>query len=381
MCDKTRLWLLRVPTDAKADKNYMAFCIKRIIAPAARAIQEEVLAGNRRIREQARQASAPGQRSEDAPAPEKRVEIILTFDGEYAFLQAIDDAMSDPSSPFSQIPELHMLKYAAAASKTQQPCDVASSFMVAKSEISKKDAVAVVPRYAPNISGIYLKGVTGQSLATYSSFLLRIQAAIGTAFTQRHIADGWGVAGIFPLSVETIMRRCTTWAQLNSEQSDAIMRAIPLLAVKAAQHGELFDDAMQVAVGSCINFDAWMEMQSGQRAKAGRPLAELVINRRRTIWLNNEGFLAHRRAVEEKKQSKKAEEAVARATKSAKKQQQAQKREEKKKEKEAKNAAKIAAAKPSKVLNISTMLICFQSKKKKAVNTPKPEDEASEAPQ
>ena len=110
---------------------------------------------------------------------------------------------------------------------------------------------------------------------------------LSSAFTLRHVQEGWKRAGLYPFDPASIMRRCTTWAELTAFQGRAILNAIPQLTETARQRGEITDDDMQDAVGTSINFNEWLDQKMDRKPGSRMALSEQVLNRRRVIWLNH----------------------------------------------------------------------------------------------
>lgn len=248
-----------------------------------------------------------------AADPTKQRRIILSFDGENDYLKASLDLLVDNAPPEWQGAGIELLKWAASASKYQQPCDVSSSYMVLKqSEMTLQDLTPA--RYTSRAEALLVEHLTPASARTYTRFLSRLQDLLSKSFTSVHIKMGWQRAGVWPKNDEKILCRCTTFKYLQNEQAAAVMAAIPQLTALAMLSGEISDESMQLAVGNVLDFDEWVSSWSVSYVKPKTQLEKQAINRRRVIWLNHEGVTNARRAKEsarilEEEQKKAAAEA------------------------------------------------------------------------
>ena len=253
------------------------------------------------------------------PDPSKRSaplrpRIIHTFDGELDFLNAAIDVFIDNPPPALANQGIELGKFPASSSKTNQPCDVAKSYLIMKGlanrNLGLSPAAFVIA--LPEI----LKDFDRASYKTYSNFLGQLPDYISRAFTSVIIKEGWKAAGLFPLDLGIIMGRCTTWRVMSASQGAAIMAAFPGLIELARQQGELSDQDLQNAVGESIDFDAWMLKHGLQSVRQNSVGPTTVLNHRRAVWINHHSITTGRKkraadklvAEEEKKQKRLATE-------------------------------------------------------------------------
>ena len=320
------IWLLVVPSKSDVDapsEDAMQIAVQEVITPAIIKKHAEVLATVRsneelRARQQRARAGGPSEpsagSSSDAAAteptnpigtPPAPLDVVLSCDGEINFLEA---ALNFVTQTLEQANiTAHLFKFAASASKTQQPLDVSTSFMCIKTLLKKiLKNQAVVAHHLVERVGILLETTDPGSKKTLTAFLLRIPSILQQAFTRHAIQEGWRVAGVYPLNVIAILKRCTTYSALSQAQADALLAAVPKLVPFAIANGELADQEMQDAVGKVILFDEWVEKQLGRPVKRGMPLHKLVCNRRRCLLLDHPHQRELQQQEKERSQQRKA---------------------------------------------------------------------------
>jgi hypothetical protein len=337
------LFLFLVPGKDQPQADYMWTAIREVIVPSAMRVRDQIV-----IRDARRASSTSGD------APLKR--IVLTFDGEHEHLTATLDLLVD------KVPEewkglgVELLKYAASASKHQQPCDVSCCYSVLKQAEKLLEELSP-PAYHDEVESLLEVNLSGASARTYTRFLSRLPDLLSKAFTSVNIKKGWKRAGIYPLDAVAIMQRCTTWHLLNSCQADAILASIETLTEGAKLSGEVSDASMQAAVGNAIDFEVWMHRQCECYKSPKTPIQDQALNRHRVCWINHQSITDMRRIREEEriaadalKEVKKKETQMRREEKEQQAEEKRKRREERASKKEAKlKKAQEKAAKKAKV--------------------------------
>ena len=225
--------------------------------------------------------------------------ILLSCDGEDGHLRACLDVLfvNCPSELKDQLFEL--MKFAAAASKTQQPADVASCYRILKQALRNATgphAIKALPHLIPLLMEA-LKEQDEASRTAYVPLLARLPAIISKAFTVHNVRVGWAETGFYPPNPEKVMQRCT-WDLMTVGQKKAILDAVPALAQQVMENGELEDANIQAAVGAEINFEKWLERHAKKKIKTGMALQDMVLNRRRAVWVSHPRVLAKYIAME-----------------------------------------------------------------------------------
>ena len=302
------IWLLVIPSKSDGpdapSEDAMQIALQEVITPAIIKKHAEVMEtvrSNEELRARQQRARAGGASepsagaSSDASATEPTnptgaplpsLHVVLSCDGEIKFLEAALNFVTQTLEKANIT--AHLFKFAASASKTQQPLDVSTSFMCIKTLLKKiLKNEAMVAHHLVDRVGILLETTDPGSKKTLTAFLLRIPSILQQAFTRHAIQEGWALAGVYPLNVIAILRRCTTYGALSHAQADALLAAVPKLVPFAIENGELSDQEMQDAVGNVIQFDEWLEAQLRRPVKRGMPLNKLVCNRRRCLLLDH----------------------------------------------------------------------------------------------
>lgn len=328
------MYLLLNPGKGNEKQDYMREAIEKIIVPCALARREKIIA---------RDEGDTGILAD----PTKQKRIIFTFDGEHAHLQANLDLLVDNVPPAWEGQGIELLKWAASASKYQQPSDVATCYMTLK-KLAQSEMGLTQAHYTDRIKRKLETHLELASARTYTEFLSRLPDLLSKSFTSPSIKNGWSRAGVWPINKEIIMQRCTTWKHLKNEQAEAILGAIPKLVDDTMQTGEVSDAAMHEAVGGALDFEEWMQTQHHSYKSPTTPLAELTLNRRRVVWVNHKGVTEARKAAVEKRRQEEAqrkaeaeEKQKERETKRAEKLEKKRKRDEAAAEKEKKKMEKV----------------------------------------
>lgn len=326
------------------------------------AIRDVIVPSAMRVRDRLVIQDARRALSVSESAPQKR--IVLTFDGEHDHLTATLDLLVD------NIPEewkglgVELLKYAASASKHQQPCDVSCCYSVLKQAEKLLEELSP-PAYHDEVESLLEERLSGPSARTYTRFLSRLPDLLSKAFTSVYIKQGWKRAGIYPLNTAAIMQRCTTWHLLNSWQADAILASIETLTEGAKLSGEVDDASMQAAVGDAIDLEVWMHQQYEGYKTPKTPIEAQALNRHRVCWINHQSITDMRRireaeriAADGLKEVKKREVQKRREEKQLKVEEKRKRREEKASKKEAKlKKAEEKAAKKAGVASRKSKLL------------------------
>lgn len=161
------LFLFLVPGKDQPQADYMWTAIREVIVPSAMRVRDQIV-----IRDARRASSTSGD------APLKR--IVLTFDGEHEHLTATLDLLVD------KVPEewkglgVELLKYAASASKHQQPCDVSCCYSVLKQAEKLLEELSP-PAYHDEVESLLEVNLSGASARTYTRFLSRLPDLLSKA--------------------------------------------------------------------------------------------------------------------------------------------------------------------------------------------------------
>lgn len=272
----------------------MMTAIRDILVPVAKARRDRIMKETKARAEEAARL-APGAA---AAAEAKRPRIILTFDGEAAHLNAALDIFVDHVLPAVKDEGFELMKFAASASKTQQPCDVSPSFTVLKYLFLVKKHGPTTAAYTDHVLSVLLAKMDSASKRSYGGFLGHLPSYLSAAFTHTNVAMGWAIAGLHPFNATLIMKRSTSWKFLPEHAAGRILASIPKLAEVAYKHGEVTDLELQATVGDAFNFDEWVAAEMHVAVK-DRSVDKKVLNQRRVIWLNHEGVTSKRRKLEQ----------------------------------------------------------------------------------
>jgi len=117
-------YLFMVPSDKK-NHTYMSTAIKDCIAPAMLRVREEL------VRLAVQDFGEDSQEAKDARA----TQIVLSFDGEETHLVAAIDQLCVNTPAELKDKGFVLVKFAASASKTQQPCDVSPAYRTLKAQV------------------------------------------------------------------------------------------------------------------------------------------------------------------------------------------------------------------------------------------------------
>ena len=171
--------------------------------------------------------------------------------------------------------EIELVKFAASASKTEQPCDVSPSFRILKQAVNSKNQYPT--SFSKEMVERFLGKIPAASKRTFGKFLRKLPAVLREAFSPWHVAAGWQNSGLWPLDVTKILDRCATWKDMSRSQAAIIVASIPRWTMKVIQTGELSDSCMQSEVGIHILFDEWTAKHMGWDATRTKDTTSLVL--------------------------------------------------------------------------------------------------------
>ena len=300
------IWVVLIPTTKTSMVDVFTTCIREIIVPRLQQIRAEVVQSDEEMDAVALKMGRP---SPHAPAARPRPRILITLDGEHDNLLALQNELVDRPPTDLEDLGIEIVKFAAAASKIQQPCDVAASFRILK-QLIQVDQEHTPPYWAKRMEEVILADLGKASRETLLRVFVKLPSVIATAFQRKHVAKGWELAGIHPFNTQKILQRCTTWTQLSDAQAAAILGAMDKLMDQASRDGEVHDATMQAMVGAAINFDDWLAKYTGKQKSTGMPLSMMVPNRRRALWFNNRDVLQRMKDERAKKNAEEAQRAA-----------------------------------------------------------------------
>lgn len=267
-------------------KMAMDAAVRDVIIPASKACRADVVALDERMLRAGVPAPA-------GPSPLAPPRIVVSIDGEYDMLTALEKAVEEIAAEPGNS-DIHDIKWPASCSTLMQPCDVSHCFPALTKAI-REPVVGGSPDFAVWLPSV-LQELDAASIRVYKEFLEALPQRLSAAFCAGNIQGGWEVSGIFPLKPLRILERCKMWRHLTTVQREAILAAIPALQDYARQHGEVPDSVMQDEIPKAVLDFGTMMVEHGGRPKSGDSIDKLVENRRRTLWLNHPGVAQARAA-------------------------------------------------------------------------------------
>ena len=249
----------------------------------------------------------------EAPGDDWR-DVVLCFDGEIRFFKAANEKLQLQLSGHNI--RVHLFKFAAACSKTQQPQDVGTQFMTFRllcSLLFARDALneagyrycTAVPAYLVQVE-LALRAFETPSQRVFRPVLEQLPFLLNKSFSQDAILKSWQVSGVHPLNVQRILERSASWESFSEEQRSAITASIPALTAIVAQRGQVTDPEIQHAVGPSIDFLQWMTVHTGAAPKKGKALAKKVQHYRRALIPSHPEMVAERAQLASQAAVKKA---------------------------------------------------------------------------
>jgi hypothetical protein len=188
---------------------------------------------------------------------------------------------------------IEYLKFAAGCSGHESPLDLAKSHQLMRQTLHGHQydyETDPMPSFAMKqfIQHVLNKSpIAPASRHTFRKFLTHLETILDKTFNAKDLQHGWQLAGFCPPSYPTILSLCSAWGELGATQAQGIFSAIPPLVEIVRLRGELTDTEIQDAVGDAFDFGP----------PTVNPLG--AVNRRRSLWGNNEGFLAAYKAQKE----------------------------------------------------------------------------------
>ena len=250
------------------------------------------------------------------PASEESLPpAIISFDGEHKFLHAMECVFVHSISDNKDLKGITLIKFAAACSKSQQPCDVSPCFLVLKVVIRRRyvsDVCTDFARRMQDICASLMAGLPSKVQKTYMNFIQSLPELLETAFSTHNIHKGWATAGIFPVNPSTVLGQCPRFKTLTRAQRAKIFASLPSLTALVKEHGQLTDQQIQDAVGSAVNLEELAAVNT-DRKPGSKPVHTLTFNRRRALIINHEQVAAQIEEAEARKRGSKAQAVVSSA--------------------------------------------------------------------
>jgi hypothetical protein len=215
--------------------------------------------------------------------------MLLTFDGDHPQIEAVFNkvlARADPN-------HIELLKFPGGSSLQFQPNDLMRSHAIIHQYVKSThyaNAVFRDPVWMPQFEVLLAHHkIDKASVDCFVGFFQQIPVVISKAFSHTTITSGWATSGIYPFSAETIMEKCSKWDLLDEEQRVRCREAIPILMENTRLSGICRDSDIAALVGDIV-----MTEIKGMDGK--------VINQQRSLWMNKDGVLQHRRHLHAEKQ-------------------------------------------------------------------------------
>ena len=238
--------------------------------------------------------------------------IILTLDGEEAHLNATMTHIVD--SGLAATHKIEIVKFAASASKIQQPSDVGPCYRCLKQAL-KLERPPIKAIYSSELAKM-LARIDAASRRTFTAFLEDLPARLSKAFHSYNVQKGWQKSGLYPFNTEQMLSQSSDWSSLSLKEARAVRRTIPELTNYAFLHGEVRDEKLQECFGKAMRvtretLDSTSSSNEDADNTVGVParcikrskmsLDELVLNRRRALWLNHQAITDQRKLREKSK--------------------------------------------------------------------------------
>lgn len=282
---------------------------------------------------------------------DESVPMIFTLDGEYEQLQHILNNI------VPEYPHIQFVKFAAACSNTQQPNDMMRSFSCMK----KTEITCRLSQYN-DPPGFWYDSVEKElvkaeifetaSRNTLLKFLCNLRTILRKSYTEDMVRAGWRDTGLYPLSRARMLGHWPDKRHLTNKETQLFLGGSEMLFDTVLEHGRVpevtlkaylteilknstelvYEPAQTPQVhsslngesssSSCVPAQLTVDEEEDEPApkKPGKKKAldEMVLNRQRCLWLNNERVLEQHRAQEKvraaakaKKEEKKLQQAAA----------------------------------------------------------------------
>lgn len=211
----------------------------------------------------------------------ENLRMVLIFDGEQFQLRSALNLFEESNDN-----GLELLKLPAATSLSFQPNDVMPSFRILKTFVRSRAfktmnyQKATEPPYCLQLQDIFTQfNFEPSSKKTFMNFFRFLPDMLHAGYSGKHIREGWRKTGIFPLNIDTILRHHPGYQQeLNKNEAESILRAIPELGHIARLEGRVPDKAMVDKIGTLYHGDG----------EDTRNYETCPLNYMRSLWINHE---------------------------------------------------------------------------------------------
>jgi len=281
-----------------------------------------------------------------AAAPDPGLRKAITMDGAYPQVNEILDGAVVLQVAAAE--HIELIKWAAKCSLTMAAADVSPihrnlhSFFNSSRFNYSAEGNPSVGMLAFIRDFLQPSAIDTSSKKTYVAFLSHLETAVSQSITKKALDEGWQRTGVRPFDVAQILSGFSDWDNLPEATADTLLACAPHFQRVAAREGFVTDQHIDLYLTARgVDIDQL----------AGRPsdaplLEDLHPSRRRTIWLNNERFVAEYRQKRAAKAAAKQQAADATAQRRAEAAVRKQAAEQKRSDKE-KRAAKRAAKRKS----------------------------------
>lgn len=290
------IWVWTGNTSSEHRKHMMLSTVETALVPSMLAASRAFIRAELIVDAQLQHTSV------DEAVVEARANVqhmALTVDGEHSHLKALEEYFNRPLDELERAKIIHLIKFPAACSKTEQPADVSKCFLVFKhafKTIGTSPPRAPPAYLAPLVSKV-LAPMEAASIRTFTQFFSHLQNHVDDIFTHHNIAGGWAVAGLEPFIPRQLFSQCSAWHRLSKQQGKAALDAIPKLADIVNCRGQLTDEELHAAVGDMPaphSIAPAPTDSTKKRKRPTKPLHERVLNQRRALWLTCPAFMPNR---------------------------------------------------------------------------------------
>jgi len=206
------------------------------------------------------------------------VNIVLSMDGEYFQLKAVDVLKNK-----DQYEKFNFFKFVAAMSFVQQPCDKTASYRLFKLHQKRGIAIATsseAHQHHPYMQVVEraIRSIDSASRETFRKFFLALPTLLHVAFSPEHMSRGFHDTGLLPFDPIKILRHWPNFSQLTTAAVDGIIEACSTLTdwvIENARgyitYSEIYDKIEHFLPVSCrstheeiAKLDRVYEMQHGR---------------------------------------------------------------------------------------------------------------------
>lgn len=233
-------------------------------------------------------------------APVPVTKLVLTLDGERECLNAALRIFAEAYTIDPELKDFIVVKFGAACSMVQQPCDVCKGFMATRTlwktwrymEITDETCL-----YLELVRDLMAK-VDADVRELFTKFIIFFATITAQAFTPSVVQQGWVASGLAPFNAEKMMARAPTYTSLTIDQRQLLLAAVDRLVPQVKEFGELTDAEIREAVGDASLFQPVFGAR--YRTREGlTPLHRLHVSRRRALVLSHQAILIAAGALEE----------------------------------------------------------------------------------